>query len=104
MDYLQIARRVIKEMEAEPALPPDTEATLRLIRKGQAVCIASDLLGENIWIVADQEDAALLQSQEPDAPCYDLGEVEILAALQDPELVREVHQFKRSFPTGKVSR
>ena len=89
---------------ADPNPATDPEATLSLIRKGQAVCLASDLLGEHIWIVADREDAALLQTQEPGAPCYDLGEVEILAALHDPEIVQEVHQFKRAFPKGKVSR
>ena len=83
---------------------PDPEATLSLVRKGQAVCLASDLLGEHIWIVADQEDADVLQTQEPGAACYDLAEVEILAALRDPEIVREVHHFKRAFPGDRFSR
>ena len=83
---------------------PDPEAALSLVRKGQAVCLASDLLGERIWIVADQEDADVLQSQEPGAPCYDLAEVEILAALRDPAIVRQVHEFKRAFPGGRFSR
>ena len=109
-DYLDIARRTLEELRGkglypapEPASAPDPEAALSLVRKGQAVCLASDLLGERIWIVADQEDAALLQTQEPGAACYDLAEVEILAALRDPEIVREVHHFKRAFP-GRFSR
>ena len=83
---------------------PETERTLNLIRKGQAVCLACDILGENLWIVADQEDAALLQTQEPGASCYDMAEVEILAALRDPEIVRELHQFKRALPGGRFTR
>ncbi len=115
-DYLDIARRTLRDLRAkglypppkpastpEPARAPDTEAALSLVRRGKAVCLASDLLGERIWIVADQEDADVLQSQEPVAPCYDLAEVEILAALRDPEIVREVHQFKQAFP-GRFSR
>ena len=89
---------------ADPDPATDPEATLSLVRKGQAVCLVSDLLGEHIWIVADQEDADVLQTQEPGAACYDLAEVEILAALRDPEIVREVHRFKRAFPGGRFSR
>ena len=88
---------------ADPDPTTDPEATLSLVRRGQAVCLASDLLGEHIWIVADQEDADVLQTQEPGAACYELAEVAILAALQDPEIVREVHHFKRAFPRGTIS-
>ena len=107
-DYLDIARRTLQDLRAKglyppPAPAPDPEAALRLVRKGQAVCLASDLLGERIWIVADQEDADVLQTQEPGAACYELAEVAILAALQDPEIVREVHHFKRAFPRGTIS-
>ena len=110
-DYLDIARRTLQDLRAKglypppaPAPVPDPEAALSLVRKGQAVCLASDLLGERVWIVADQEDADVLQSQEPGAPCYDLAEVEILAELQDREIVRQVHEFKRAFPGGRFSR
>ena len=108
-EYLDIARRTLQDLRAkglypppEPTSAPDRVATLSLIRKGQAVCLVADLSGEYIWIVADEEDAALLQAQEPGAACYDLGEVEILAALHDPEIVQEVHRFKRAFPRGTV--
>ena len=70
------------------------------IIKGQAVCLYSDLVGENLWIVADEQDAQALVGQgERRGQVYTPEEVRLVIAIKDPAIVKQVHEFKREFNT-----
>lgn len=74
----------------EEALEP-LEAAL----KGQALELWSDSLGERFWLVADEDDAALLG--EPRGTIYTATEAHRLIQIVDPSVVAEVHRWKREF-------
>ena len=68
--------------------------TLENVLKGQAVelCIAD---GERLFIVADEADAAKLG--EPRGTIYTAAEVRRIIQVADPNVVAEVHRWKREF-------
>ena len=66
------------------------------IVKGQAVCLYSDLVGENLWIAADEDDAQILVSQgERRGQIYTPEEARLIFRIADAEIVKQVHAFKR---------
>ncbi len=68
--------------------------------KGYAVCLYSDLVGENLWIVADQEDAErLIEQGERRGAIYTRAESRLVTRIKDPEIVKRVYPFKREFNT-----
>jgi len=76
------------------------EALLSDVLKGYAVCLYSDLVGENLWIVADQEDAdRLVEQGERRGAIYTRAESRLVTRIDDPEIVKQVHAFKREFNT-----
>ena len=66
--------------------------------KGYAVCLYSDLVGENLWIVADEEDAErLIEQGERRGAIYTRAESRLVTRIKDREIVQQVHAFKREF-------
>ncbi len=95
-DYLHIARRIMAEQgRAGGSMAPRSDEPLESILKGRAIGLFSDLVRENLWIVADEQDAALLG--EPRGRVYTAAEVRAVIAIKDPEVVREVHHWKQTF-------
>ena len=97
MDYLEIARRVMRERENRPSEPDNS---LEAVLKGRAVELWSDRLGERLWIVSDEHDAKLLR--EPRGVTYSAAEVRCICRITDPDAVAEIHRWKRRF-NGVVS-
>ena len=103
-DALDIARKVLARRKAErldeqPEQNP-AEAPPRDALKGYAVCLYADLVGENLWIVADQEDAErLIEQGERRGAIYTRAESRLVTRIKDPEIVKQVHAFKREFNT-----
>lgn len=89
-DYLSIARRALGR-PTEPRQPEPLEDVL----KGLAVELWSDLAGERLFIVADEEDAAKLG--EPRGLIYTAAEVRKIISIRNPEVVAEIHRWKRAF-------
>ena len=74
------------------------EALLSDVLKGYAVCLYSDLVGENLWIVADEEDAErLIEQGERRGAIYTRAESRLVTRIKDREIVQQVHAFKREF-------
>ena len=101
---LEVALATIREYRDEALAllttsgPPPEK--LPPIVKGQAVCLYSDLVGENLWIVANEEDAQTLVAQgERRGQVYTPEEVRLVIAIKDPAIVKEIHNFKREFNT-----
>ena len=68
---------------------------LPAIFKGQAVCLYSYLVGENLWIAGDEDDAQILVSQgERRGQIYTPEEVRLIIRIADAEIVKHVHAFK----------
>ena len=68
--------------------------------KGQAVCLYSDLVGEHLWLAADEADAeALLTQGECRGRIYTPEEVKLVVRIADPEIVKQMHEFKQKFNT-----
>jgi hypothetical protein len=68
--------------------------TLENVLKGQAVELyLAD--GERLFIVADEADAAKLG--EPRGTLYTSAEVRRIIQVADPDVVAEVHRWKRQF-------
>ena len=88
-DYLTIARRALD-------LPPQTgqSHSLDLVLKGLAVELWSDAVGR-LFIVADEEDARRLG--QPRGTVYTAAEVQRVIRIGDPDIVRKVHEWKRTF-------
>jgi hypothetical protein len=80
-------------------------SALEDVLRGQAVALFSDLLGERFWIVADEDDAALLVADgERRGSIYTVDEVRAIAVIRDPEIAAEIHRLKRTFDRGRLSR
>src|SRR4051812_25852012 len=88
-DYLEIARRVMREQRANADKP------LELVLKGSAIELWSDALSERLWIVADEEDVAKLG--EPRGTVYTAAEARCVIQIGDPATVAEIHDWKRRF-------
>ena len=81
-----------------PTEPRQSEP-LEDVLKGLAVELWSDLAGERLFIVADEEDAAKLG--EPRGTIYTAPEVRKIISIRNPEVVAEIHNWKRTF-IGKL--
>jgi hypothetical protein len=92
-DYLSIARQAL-ERPAEPRQPESLESVL----KGLAVELWSNAAGR-VFIVADEDDARRLG--EPRGTVYTASEVRRVIQIGDPDIVQEIHQWKRKFD-GRV--
>jgi hypothetical protein len=82
-DYLKILKRAVAEAE-QRAPEPDL--------KGQAVELY--WRGESLFLVADEDDAARLA--EPRGQTYTIAEATLLARIEDPEVIAEIHAWKRT--------
>jgi hypothetical protein len=104
-DYLAIARRVVAEKRRTSQEPleslPNERVPLEEVLKGTALLVVSDIDEERIWIVADEDDAALLD--EPRGTVYTAQEVRVLASIRDPQSMRLIRQFKREIGDGRLS-
>ena len=79
---------------------PSTEPeSLEAVLKGRAVELWSDLLGERLWLVGDEEDVQRLG--EPRGSVYTAAEARMVCRITDKTIVREVHAWKLEF-NGKV--
>lgn len=96
-DYLKIARRVMRDRQMGPR--PEVAKSLEAVLKGQALELWSDALGERFWLVADEDDAGLLG--EPRGEVYTAAEIRRVVQIADPAIVREIHEWKRTF-NGRV--
>jgi hypothetical protein len=92
-DYLKIAREVMRERQGMPS--PESAEPLEAVLSGQALELWSDALGERLWLVADENDAALLG--EPRGSMYTAAEARRVVQIADPSVVAEVHRWKREF-------
>ncbi len=79
-----------KIQEAEP---------LEMVLKGHAIALWSDLLGERLFIAADEADAKVLG--EPRGQIYMGDEVRCVVQITDPAIVAELHRWKRRF-NGRI--
>ena len=90
-------RNEVLALLADAKPPPER---IPPVVKGQAVCLYSDLVGEELWIAADEEDAGTLVTQgERRGRIYTRDEVRLVIAIKDPAIVKQVHEFKREFDT-----
>ncbi len=91
-DYLEIARRVMRErggsQEPEPTEP------LESVLKGKAIELYQ-ANGDRLFIVADEDDARLLS--ELRGTIYTATEVRWVVSIADPSTVAEIHRWKRAF-------
>ncbi len=94
-DYLDIARRILAEQGRAGGSIALRSEPLESILKGRAIGLFSDLVRENLWIVADEQDAVLLG--EPRGRVYTAAEVRAVIAIKDLEVVKEVHHWKQTF-------
>jgi hypothetical protein len=92
IDTIRNHRKEALSLLSASGLPPEK---LPPIVKGQAVCLYSDLVGENLWIAADEDDAQILVSQgERRGQIYTPKEVRLIIRSGDPEIVKQAHAFK----------
>ena len=88
-DYMEIARRALERRQ-----PASHEAdSLEAVLKGEAIELWSDLLGERLWLVSDEPDAARLG--EPRGSVYTAAEARSICRVTDPKIVQEIHGYKR---------
>jgi hypothetical protein len=91
-DYLEIARRVLRERRRTPET--ELAESLEAVLQGKAVELyLSD--GNRLFIVADEDDASRLG--EPRGAVYTAAEVRRVVQIEDPATVREIHEWKRIF-------
>ena len=88
-DYLNIARRAL-----EGTNKPHQSAVLADVLKGLAIELWCDAAGR-LFIVADEQDSRRLG--EPRGAVYTAVEAQLVIQIGDPAIVREVHEWKRSF-------
>ena len=86
---------LVKSQEARQKRKP-----LEEILKGCAIGLYSDLVGENFWICADENDAERLTMEgDKRGQIYAADEVRLVITIKDPAIVRQVHEFKRELDT-----
>jgi hypothetical protein len=73
-------------------------ASLESVLKGLAVELWSDDAGR-LFVVADEDDARRLG--EPRGNVYTAAEVRRVVQIDDPDIVLEIHEWKRTFD-GRV--
>jgi hypothetical protein len=97
--YAKDAKVLVEASEPESFadLHPDSGNTLSFkgVLKGWGIELWCDSLGERLWLVEDEEDAAL--AGERRGSIYTAHEVSCLVRVGDPETVAEIHRWKRQF-------
>ena len=88
-DYLSIARQALERPEEQTRV-----ATLEDVLKGSAIELWSDAAGL-LFIVADEDDA--LRLSKPRGAVYTAAELRRVIQIEDPAIVREIHEWKRAF-------
>ena len=74
--------------------------SLEQVLKGFAIALYCDLVKETLWLVADEEDAEkLAKDGERRGAIYTRAESRLVTRIDDPEVVKQVHEFKREFNT-----
>jgi hypothetical protein len=68
--------------------------TLESVLRGLAIELWSDAAG-GLFIVADEDDARRLG--EPRGKVYTAAELRRVVQIEDPAIVREIHEWKRTF-------
>src|SRR5437764_9118162 len=92
-DYLDIARKI---MGCQPrAARHESVMPLEEVLKRQPLELWSDSSGERFWLVADEDDATLLGT--PRGTIYTAAEAHLVVQMADPDIVAEVHRWKRQF-------
>ena len=91
-DYLEIARQVMRDRPPKQGSDPEP---LESALKGFAVELWSDALGQRFWLVADEEDARLVQERRGNI--YTAAEARLVIAINDPAAVAECHRWKAMF-------
>src|SRR5580693_7758391 len=92
-DYLSIARQALeqpKEMQRFAALEDVLRGSVTELWTGAA---------GSLFIVADEDDARRLG--EPRGTVYTAAEMRRVVQIGDPAIVREIHEWKRTF-NGRV--
>jgi hypothetical protein len=69
------------------------------VLRDSAIELWSDATSERFWLVADEADAAKLG--EPRGSIYTAAEARRIIQIGDPAVVREIHEWKRTF-NGRV--
>lgn len=77
-----------------PIRQPEPARAVEDVLKGRAVLVVLDGSGDRCWLVADAEDAAALGDVGDDAVST-RGEIRILAAIEDADVLADVMAFKR---------
>ena len=91
-DYLEIARKVMSERQAE---------SLEAVLQGRAIELWWSEDNQSLFIVADEEDARRLG--EPRGSVYTADEVRRVIIINDPVTVQKIHAWKRRFNAILVS-
>lgn len=73
---------------------PSERDPLEYVLKGLAIELWSDAAG-CLFIVADEDDARRLG--EPRGTVYTAAELRRVVQIEDPAIVREIHEWKRKF-------
>jgi hypothetical protein len=99
IEATQEERRPTTGPEESPDLPRlARREALAAVKRGDVARTMSTTLGESVYWVRDEETAERLK-REPDyrgEVIYTLAELRELAG-QSPELLRDIHQFKKTF-------
>jgi hypothetical protein len=111
--HIDLTREVIEVTECIPVLSPlevskpvpldltredHRQEALAAVKHGDPVLVASATLAEAVYWVRDKQTAERFK-RAPDYQgevCYTLAELRELAG-QSPELLRDIHRFKRGF-------
>ena len=88
-DYLSIARRALEQSKE-----PTQQQSLQNVLEGKVIELWSDAAG-CLFIVADEDDARRLG--EPRGTVYTAAEMRRVVQIQDPVIVLEIHEWKRTF-------
>lgn len=65
------------------------------VLKGKAIVLYSDKVRQTIWLVADEEDAALVG--EPRGRVYTADEIQQVVSIGDEDVIEDIHAFKDTF-------
>jgi hypothetical protein len=103
-NYLEVARRVIqgqtgsaREYPTGPATDKPITEPLEAALRGQAVELWSDSMG-SLFLVADDADAQIVMERYgvQRGSIYTAGEIRHIISMNDPDVVAEIHNWKRT--------
>ena len=97
MDIENYVNALAGQIGETPTTDPPTQS-LESVLKGMAIELWSDAAG-SLFLVADEEDARTLA--EPRGKVYTASEVRRVVQISDPAVVREIHEWKRTF-NGRI--